>query len=242
MKKLMIAVAAAAMVGGAFAVCEEFTCVTVYRVKLSGKSCYGKTLAADKKSKATCEDSCWLKPCSYRVAGYLYGASKEELEECESCTCQESFIPEGFHFWDNHKKQVLFTPKMEVFDILRNGGDKKKAQVCFTLSQGDATLGCAGFGEMSYKTYAGGLLKGASGFFAGTVEAPVCSSYDESTCEESTVKAKAFTPCKLEETEPAVAIAYGRWNLAWKQDKVEKVMKAGNFDCLYPTGFKAAKD
>ena len=32
-------------------------------------------------------------------------------------------------------------------------------------------------------------------------------------------------------------IAYGRWALAWKHDKVAQIAKTGSYACLYPTGW-----
>jgi len=142
MKKLMVAVAAVAMVGAAFAECEELACATAYRIKLSGKTCIAKAKAGD---ASKCEEgSCWLKPGSLRIAGYFYGASEEAPAECEACACQEDFTKNSI-FWDANKRQVLFTPALDVLAFLRNGGSKDKAEVGITLAQVSGSLYLAGF-------------------------------------------------------------------------------------------------
>ena len=209
----------------------ESDCAFAYRIKLSGKTVTGRSLGSG------CSKACWAKPTSMRVAGYLYGMSK--ADECGGCSCLDSeSLVENYHFWDGNKNEVTFdTVEMPVYEILRNGGAKNKAQIAITL--GDLRL--VGFGEFNPKT---GRLKSASGFFAGVMPGPACGeSWNSATgqCEEGAA-AMVFSPCGLSAGECEFGVAFGRWSLTWRQDKVGQIEKSGSLNCLYPTGFKPAKD
>ena len=235
MKKLMIAAAIAALAGVTFADCG-IDCAYAYRLKLAGKTVKGKSLAA----KSACETgACWAKPASLRIAGYIYGVTDAEGEEgCATCGCNDFSGFETVGFWNENKVQVTFEPTVELFEILRNGGAKNKAQIL--IKAGDLNL--AGFGVYNPKTQ---KLKSASGFFAGTIEAPVCAgAYDKSTCEwgEAT-PAQVYTLCNLEEAADAsAAIAYGRWSLTYKADKVAALEAGAAAEAvLLPAGYVAAE-
>ena len=238
MKKLMIAAVAVALAGVTFADCDEpVECAWAYRLKLAGKTVTGKT-SAKVFDTAACDytSDCWAKPASYRVAGYLWGAtSKDADDECAECACND-FTEGEWVFWDANKNEVKFGElAIEIFDILRNSGAKNKAQILIKMDD----LYLAGFGV--YKP-AKQVLKSASGFFAGKVAAPVCTSYDSTTCEYGTTAAKVFTLCDLDTAvEAEAAIAYGRWTLTYKADKVAAYSKTGDTGVFYPAAFTAAE-
>ena len=227
MKKLMIAAAIVAMGGAVLADDCGLDCVYAYRIKLAGKTVTGKSTGA---KNADCEVDCWAKPCSLRIAGYFYGAT--EAGECEGCECQD-MSDAASHFWGPNKKALELEGAFEIFDVLRNGGAKDKAQIGIKI--GD--IYCAGFGVFNPNTQ---RLKNASGFFAGTYAAPSCAgAWNAEDCEygDDTV-AQIFKPCELAEAVDCEAgIAYGRWALAWKHDKVAQIAKTGSYACLYPTGW-----
>ena len=120
----------------------------------------------------------------------------------------------------------------DTFDILRNGGFKNKAQLCIKIGE---NIKLAGFGAFNPLT---GKLKSANGFFAGTLAAPACETYNSEDCEFGTTPAQVFAPCAL--TDPVnseAAIVYGRWSMTYKADKVRQIEKDNSFRCLIPTGF-----
>ena len=237
----MIAAAAVAMAGAVMADCDTpVDCAFAYRIKLAGKTVTGKQSSKVFDQKA-CDytSDCWAKPASLRIAGYIWGATtKDGEDDCAECTCN-SFADNKAIFWDADKVQTLAdvtTVTFDTFDILRNGGLKNKAQIAFKL--GDVQL--AGFGVYNPKTQ---KLKSANGFFAGTLAAPKCSTYDEKTCEYGSSPAKVFTLCALDgdAVEAAAAIAYGRWSMTYKADKVAAYSKNGDEGIFKPAAFKVAE-
>lgn len=233
MKKLMIAALVAAMGGVAMADCAEPAgCAYAYRMKLAGKCTTSKYKDA---SSACAEGNCWVKPKSYRVAGYLYNAAECGDEAC--CPLSDGFL---FHFWDANKDEVKFEAvEIPVYDVLRNGGAMDKAQLCIKLDE----LVLAGFG--SYKPSKNYLLS-ANGFFAGLLPAPQCN-WKDAECEDQEAVANVFAPCGLEQGEAANGIAYGRWSLTYKAEHSAKLKAAGLPEegypsCLLPTGFTYAAE
>ena len=242
MKKLMIAAAAVALAGVTFADCDTpVECAFAYRIKLAGKTVVGKQ-ASYVFDKVACDyvSDCWAKPASYRLAGYIYGATaKDGEDDCAECGCND-FSENTAIFWDANKVQQfedVTSVTFDTLDILRNGGLKNKAQIAFKL--GDLQL--AGFGVFNPVSK---KLKSANGFFAGTLDAPKCAgAYNEETCEYGeAVTAQVFAPCALDAAKDAEkAIAYGRWSLTYRQDKVDDYSKNGNIKVFQPTGFKSAE-
>lgn len=222
MKKLMIAALVAAMGGVVVAAdCgEPLTCPFVYRVKLAGKTV---SAAATASNKVTCVDGqCWVKPASLRIAGYFYGEGAEgQAGTCGDvpCACKEKgdYVAK-YVFWDANKREVKFDAvAFDVFEVLRNGGALNKAQVLLTLDG----LNLAGFAAFNPAT---GNLKSANGFFAGKLPAAKCVSITNVPCADPTTEAEdayVFAPCNLTEAAQSTdSIAFGRWNLAYKADKV----------------------
>ena len=237
MKKLMIAAVVAAMGVSAMADCTEAFCAYAYRVKLAGKTVKGKT-ATDKASgkkliEGECDydTACFAKPASLRIAGYFYGSSDVD-PECDACACND-WTSFQFHFWDENKQPVTFgAVAVDTFDVLRNSGACDKAQILITMDG----LNLAGFGAFNPKTQ---KLKSASGFFAGSLAAPVCQKWDGTICDWGTpVEAQVLKPCNLTTWEPAAkAIAFGRWSMTYKADKVATIEKTGSIDCLFPAAY-----
>ena len=233
MKKLMIAALVAAMGGIAMADCAEPAgCAYAYRMKLAGKC----TVAKYKDASTACaEGNCWVKPKSYRVAGYLYNAA-----DCGDDSCCP--LSDGFQwlFWDANKSEVVFGEvAIPVYNVLRNGGAMDKVQMVITLDG----LTLAGFG--SFKPSKNYLLS-ANGFFAGTLEAPQCTWKNED-CDDEEGAAQVFEPCSLELVDAENGIAYGRWSLTYKSDKSAALLASGLPDdgypsCLKPSAFKPVEE
>lgn len=214
--------------------CDQLYCAYAYRVKLAGKTVTGKELTSGKVGGCDYESNCWAKPASFRVAGYIYNASLTEPAECEACECNV-FADAQSHFWTADRKQTFANDEVtfDVFDVLRNGGFKNKAQLCIKIGE---NIKLAGFGAFNPQTR---KLKSANGFFAGTLAAPTCGKLGED-CKWGTTPAQVFAPCALEEPiedGATAAIVYGRWTMTYKADKVRQIEEDDNFNCLYPTGF-----
>ena len=213
--------------------CQQLFCAFAYRVKLAGKTVTGKEVTRGTAGACDYESNCWAKPTSYRVAGYIFNASPTEPAECEECECN-AFDNIQTVFWTADRKQTFADEEVtfDTFDILRNGGFKNKAQLCIKIGE---NIKLAGFGAFNPLT---GKLKSANGFFAGTLAAPACETYNSEDCEFGTTPAQVFAPCAL--TDPVnseAAIVYGRWSMTYKADKVRQIEKDNSFRCLIPTGF-----
>lgn len=252
MKKLMIAAAAAAMIGGAFALdCGETTdCVVAYKLSLSGKT----TVAYTKAYKAPTEDGCgetkvtdcFRKPGSFKVNGYIYAVQDPEDGPCgeTGCAC---FTFEDFDtiFWDGKKVEVTDDFLITQLDLI--GHDAKKAEMVATF--GNLTL--AGFGTYDVKKLE---LKSVSGNFAGTLAAPKCLDCTPETCDEPAdceeTPALSFTLCELStETPEENTAAFGKWTLKADKSAAKKLAKStlavagSEVDplVLAPKGFVAAE-
>ena len=237
MKKLMIAAAIAALAGVTFADCDVgVDCAFAYRVKLAGKTVTGKAKTTGSEKTCDLEANCWAKPASLRIAGYIYGATEPgDADACEGCACNEMTTFKTV-YWNAAKEQVLAesATAFEVYDVLRSSGAQNKAQVLITIDG----LNLAGFANFNPKT---AKIKNASGFFAGKLAAPKCAGeYDPTTCvigEGDT--AQVFKPCALTDAVAAeAAIAFGRWTLTYKADKVAALEKNGNVGVLVPAAYK----
>lgn len=221
MKKLMIAALVAAMGGIAVAAdCgEPLTCPFVYRVKLAGKTVSAR---ATESNKVTCVDGkCWVKPASLRIAGYFYGEGEPgQAGACgeTACECKEAaaYVAKTV-FWNAKKQEVKFdSVAIDLFEVLRNGGAQNKAQMLMKFDD----INLAGFAAFNPAT---GNLKSANGFFAGKLPAAQCQG-SAGPCGEPAGEAEdalVFAPCMLADAiTSAGSIAFGRWNLAYKADKV----------------------
>ncbi len=228
MKKLMIALAAAGLVGGAYAGCQEDTkCVFAYQVSLSGKS----TVAASTKAKpSACIDAdCYRKAGSYKVKGYIWGATDYESipDQCvEGCGCLDLSTATFTTYLWNTKTLKKLDDDMSFSQLdLVGSNDKMKAKTAEVVAKiGDLVL--AGFGKYDTKKLE---FKSASGYFAGTVAAPVCVSctYDASNCEDNCTESasKAFTLCALEASDVATTPAYGKWSMKYSKSAAKKLTK-----------------
>lgn len=244
MKKLMIAALAAASVGAAFAIdCEipeEHVCVYAYRIKLAGKTVKAKALVEASKGCELGGTNCWAKAASLRIAGYIYSDGKAAAGDESDCECDCEFSDMKWLFWDQDKVEVPLSIDEFKWEVLRNSGAKDKAQIFIKMSPQDLNL--AGFGVYNPKTM---RLKRANGFFAGILAPAQCP-----TCDDP-LAALVFDPCdpSADAKESEFAIAYGRWNMAWKHEKVAALVKgaytetaSGYPSVLVPAAFQAVSE
>lgn len=235
----MIAAAAAAMIGGAFAACQEDTaCVYAYKLTLSGKT----TVAFTVKGKAsTCtEDVCYRKAGSFKIDGYLYGTTESteaDPEECidASCGCVDKETEPESIFWNTKsKKEVQVTFGWTQLNLI--GKDKKQLEAVATFN--DLTL--AGFGTYDVKKLA---IKSISGNFAGQLDAPLCETcnYNADECEDECDETDTvvFDLCTLAENSAETTAAFGKWTLKPNSAAVKKLTKEYDGLVLAPKGFIA---
>ena len=161
MKKLMIAVAAAAMIGGVQAVtcidgkvCTKDPCTgektcyeicgagSAYKVAISLKT----TALKGKKSKAKCSDDCfyWREQTTKKIDGLIW----EQLEDCEGC-----YVFDGAKsaFWT--KEGALDLEFGIGVGVIGKGETSKKAEAYGVLSGDDfGVLSWAGFGSWASTT------------------------------------------------------------------------------------------
>ena len=195
MKKLMIAAAVAAMIGGAQAVtcvttkvCEkdectgEKTCVevsgagTAHKVVISLKTTQNKSKT--KKNKALCEENCtyWREQTTKKINGLLW----EQLQDCEGC------VPFGINsaFWT--KDQALDVEFAIGVGLIGKDVKGKKLEA-FGALDGDefGHLEWAGFGDMAGSAKVGNCgdcvmyVKKISGGIAGWL---VPADWDAGVC------------------------------------------------------------
>ena len=242
MKKLMIAAAAAALVGGAFAACQEDTaCVFAYQVSLSGKS----TVAASTKAKPSqCIDAdCYRKAASYKVKGYIWGVTDDQTDpsQCiEGCGCLDlTATAPTTYLWNTKTLKKLGDMTFSQLDLIGSnvGAKAKTAEVVAKID--DLTL--AGFGKYDTKKLE---LKSATGYFAGTVAAPVCSTctYNADDCTEACedTVSKAFAVCTLEAAEADSTPAYGKWTMKYSKTAAKKLTKVYDESSIVPAKVIAA--
>ncbi len=165
MKKLMIAVAAAAMIGAASAKCKPGETsptydATVYSVKISlktpkGELCGGKTASGSPCAPGTKGVDGYVRtPSTYALQGYFANCSG-------SCDILKNFTQNDIALWNTREKLFLATPVYKVDFIHVLSKSQKNAEIKFSLSgamnnaKGDAPLMrkfdlvAAGFGKYS---------------------------------------------------------------------------------------------
>ena len=180
MKKLMIAVAAAAMVGAASAECKpgqtppKHYDATVYSVKISLKTPKGELCGGKKGSASDCApgqkgaDGYVRTPSTYALQGYFANCS-------EACDILQKFTQNDIALWNTKEKLFLAAPtyKVDILHVLSKS--QKNAEIKFSLAgtmnnaKGDASLQrkfdlvAAGFGKYStsadiYTSFSGNVV------------------------------------------------------------------------------------
>lgn len=249
MKKLMIAAAAVAMVGGAFAEVNPCTepCPFGYQIKIYLKT----TDAGSLSNKTDCTELCLRKPAVKRFAGFIYGTTGEETVTCGEggCECNDWSAAELVMWnYDTKAEAVPATAKLALLDRIYNG-DTTTAEICFTLDK----MAYAGFGRVA-KRNGKWTLKYASGFGAGML-AQKCTTCTEMTCGECTgtedADVKVWAICASESAAPTLCApytaAYGKWTIDWSStiynrllNKQQVVQPGASWQIATPVLFEQA--
>lgn len=229
MKKLMIAAFAAALTGAAVAEnCgpDPKPCAFGYQVKIYLKTTGAASTASN---TVTCVDgACVRVPAVKRMAGFLYGfTSTESTGACgdTGCACNDWDTTELL-LWDYDTKREAM-PKTATIDVMDRifTGDTSTVELAFTLDD----MKYAGFGRAA-KRNGQWTLKWATGFGAGTLAAPACTTCTTSCgvteCAESG-KALAWDVCDKETAAPTYnngkTAAYGKWTIDWSATVFNRV-------------------
>ena len=263
MKKLMIAVAAAAMVGAASAACKPGETpkqydATVYSVKISLKTPKGELCGGKTGSASTCApgtkgvDGYVRTPSTYALQGYFANCS-------ESCDILKKFTQNDIALWNTREKLFLVDPVYNVDFIHVLSKSQKNAEIKFSLAgtmnnaKRDASfvrkfdLVAAGFGKYSpsadiYTSFSGNVVGTVSKVYypkavnTGTEAAPkwICPDAGYWICTTDNV-------CGNEvKVDPSVA--YGTFAIKYNASASKK-MAAGTMPSIpsyvtTPTGWK----
>ena len=260
MKKL-IAIAAVALVGAAFADCD--TCNTCgdpcgfgYKLKVLLKTTASKSDTVKKVNTCntcntgctTCLKDCYRKPVTKKLLGYVFG--KTGGTQCGGCDCND-WDTFNFVLWNYVTKDPILVEKIDVQQFNRFGESKgTMAEMAFRLRGETYTevanvpfpfdLQFAGFGNMGTRTNGKPAIKSVSGFCAGTIPC-FCYDYYEDQCgtkhNETNRLSHVWTICGVDNRWSAHTAAYGKWVLAWDSPIVNRIT-AGKiaFDVLEIAG------
>ena len=233
MKKLMIAAAAAAMVGGAYATpCTPDTpntdCASVYSFKLNVKTTKGVALKTT-GSGSQCvpgQASCSVirEKDSTVIQGYIY-----------ECTCGCDVISSGSVVaWDSKRKAPVDGPAFTKTLLNVIGKKQNVAEWAWTFAgtavydanrSQDYALTGAGYG-----TFSKGLYRSFSGNFAGTAAASydlktkmVADSPTSCACDPSQVWACADLTTLVADS----TVAFGTWTAKYDASASKKYLANG---------------
>lgn len=244
--KKMIAIAAVALVGAAFADCG--TCNTCgdpcgfgYKLKVLLKTTASKSDTVKKVNTCstcntgctTCLKDCYRKPVTKKLLGYVFG--KTTGTQCGGCDCND-WDTFNFVLWNYVTKAPILIEEIDVQQFNRFGESKgSMAEMAFTL-KGETyaqvqpvafpfMLQFAGFGNMGTRTNGKPAIKSVSGFCAGTIPC-FCYDYYEDQCgtkhNETNRLSGVWTICGANRWSAQTA-AYGKWVLAWDSPIVNRI-------------------
>ena len=243
MKKLMIALAAAAMVGGAFA--EEDPCTAPCPFGYQFKTVLKTTSAQVVSNSVLCTGFCLRGPASVRLAGFIYGTTDvEDDDPCggKGCACNE-WAGAKLLLWNYDTKAAAMpqAASISVLDrIISRKGDTTMVEIAFDLDD----LRFAGFGYVA-KRNGKWTIKNLAGFCAGQLSQKciACSEVDPCTgacTQEDESAVLVWGICDNESATPEVVAektaAYGKWTIDWSATVYNKVENKAS---LIPTGFQA---
>ena len=245
MKKL-IAIAAVALVGAAFADCG--TCNTCgdpcgfgYKLKVLLKTTASKSDTVKKVNTCstcntgctTCLKDCYRKPVTKKLLGYVFG--KTGGTQCGGCDCND-WDTFNFVLWNYVTKAPVLVEEIDVQQFNRFGESKgTMAEMAFTLKGETYTevasvpfpfmLQFAGFGNMGTRTNGKDAIKSVSGFCAGVIPC-FCYDYTKDQCGTTTFEtnrlSSVWTICGSTRWSAHTA-AYGKWVLAWDSPIVNRI-------------------
>lgn len=239
MKKLMIAAATAAMIGGAYAAdCTppdveqpELECASVYAVKMTVKTTKG---VMGSVTAPGVDGSLCLPGEPGEVSQCIYRASDSTKFEgwIYDCACECGTISSGsVVMWDSKRKAQLNAAAFEetILNVMGKKADNAEYAWGFTgtaaydegIEQG-YTLTGAGLGKFDTKA---GRFKSFSGNFAGTAAASYYLNSKKNICEPSTVW--TCDTLGADCGEALDTVAYGTWTISYNASASKRYLKDG---------------
>lgn len=238
MKKLMIAAAAAAMVGGAYAAfCDDEpaaapeTCdCFVYDVKLKVKTLAPKAITV--KEEFDCEDD-----ESYCIAYYKSATRTFDGLLWNCCGACEDFEGGDYNIvmWEKKQKQAVLglydaaakgSTEQMSFDLLNRfdkKADKVQAAAVLPLEIGDVTI--AGFGSFDKKK---GYVKSIKGNAAGAIAPVIIESKNCNDCDNLVVDlCTEFEDYRDDGVDADLAAASGTWSIKYNKSLSTGKKRAG---------------
>ena len=160
--------------------------------------------------------------------GYIWGTTEDlnNPQECvEGCGCLDLSTAEfTTYLWNTKTLEKLGDMTFSQLDLIGSNVGSKAKTVEVVAKIDDLAL--AGFGKYDTKKLE---FKSASGYFAGTVAAPVCTTctYNANDCTDSCEEtaSKAFALCTLEASDVATTPAYGKWSIKYSKSAAKKLTK-----------------
>ena len=247
MKKMMIAAAAVALVGAAFADACNDTCTECavpcqfgYRLKVMVRTTVPCDVARYSEC-GECSNKTYRKPAIRRFVGAVYGRDPEEEGTCGVTACGCNKWEKGVYIalwdYDNVTPIALNADTTELLQLNRVGcsaAEMLKAEMAFSLGikcqskalNTDAALVFAGFGLCG--NHEGKITLGSmQGYCAGLL--PAYGVTKVSACsEEAICTTKAWNMCCNTAFDCAWTAAYGKWTLVWDAGIAAKVNKNGS--------------
>ena len=247
MKKIMIAAAAVALVGAAFADACNDTCTECavpcqfgYRLKVMVRT----TVPCDVATYSQCGDcsnKTYRKPAIRRFVGAVYGLNPKEAGTCgeTACGCNKWENNAYIAMWDydNATPIALNADTTELLQLNRVGcsaAETLKTEMVFSLgikcssatANSDATLLFAGFGLCG--NHEGKITLGSmQGYCAGLL--PAYGMKKVNACTEAAIcSTMAWNMCCNTPFECAYTAAYGKWTLVWDAGIAAKVNANGS--------------
>ena len=239
MKKLMIAAAAAALVGGAYAGCEpeEVDVARVYQVQFNVYTTKGVLLTGSNGSVCDPEDTCVVARGRDKtvIRGYIYVCENV----CELTDYEEAFV--------DARRRALFDDAEMTWNFCNVMGARSTDAECSWTFTGtvnydeeraqEYALTGAGYG--SFNKSSEGFFDNFGGYFAGTATASydLTSKYfgtedeDACNCKPSQVL-KCDTVAGLE-FEDSDTVAFGMWKMKFNANVTKAYLERG--EIIFPS-------
>ena len=230
--KKMIAIAAVALAGAAFAECQYIEPVKdtpaepawAYKWKFSGKT--------TKAVKSSCDDAITRTGTSLKIEGWSFYCDPE-CGDFEAMEADE-------YFWQTKPTKTLFKKGSGVaFEVANVIGKKGKefeaygvAQFADEAGNYDYLLAVAGLGKYDAKK---AYVKSIKGNFAGLAAAPALVTGKDTACTKAVSNVSLVWPCCGCPSEEAGSVAYGKWSIKYNKSWAKKAANGQLSQKLYPS-------
>lgn len=226
MKKLMIAAAVAAMIGGVQAACEdpeetkpEVDCAVAYEFKASLTTTaakFGKVSWKDDCGDKYTEVTCYREKGKKTIKGYYYA--------CD-CVCDLADTDMfDLVLWDDKVKGCAEVVDFD-FVLLQTFGKKlDKVEAFFELATSEnGEYFAAGQGKVDTKN---GLVKSISGDIVGLLDAPDCQDDECEDGDDFPEDLRFGAICEdAAALDEASTAAFGSWSLKYNKSLSKKLLK-----------------